>query len=1143
MLKRCFYFSAFTLWGMLFFSGEMVAQRPPWEDPKVFGWGMEKPHATFYVFDSPEAVFQEKALSSANYQLLNGLWRFQWAKNPGLRPRSFYLVGADVSNWNDIPVPANWQLQGYDAPIYTNYKYPFKKRRGKIPGDFNPVGSYIRTFEISKNWVGKRVFLHFGGIGSAALYWLNGKSIGYSEDSKTPVEFEITDELMAGENTLAVQVFRWSDGSYLEDQDFWRLSGIERDVYLYATPKERIRDIRVEAALDTVSFSNGLLKVEIELDFPDFLPSSESLKDWTVLIELVDDDGGEFFGAEKEIEFLRDRESGLNSSGKHIVEGENILRSFFEAEVPQIKAWSGEKPILYNLNIELRHEENPVQSTTQKVGFRNVEIINGQLKVNGQAILLKGVNRHDHDPVTGHVVSREMMKKDIELFKQFNINAVRTSHYPNDPWFYDLCDRYGIYVIDEANIEVHGYGLGTMAVGPSTWKNWQGMYLDRISRMAQRDKNHPSVIIWSMGNEAGTGKNFKAAYRWLKEFDPGRPVMYERAEILHKTRSGSKNRYTDILSNMYLPAEKVVKNYVRKGLLDDRPFIWIEYSHAMGNSSGNIFDDWEIVHQEPGIQGGFIWDWVDQGLEKTDSTGRKYWAYGGDFESEDTPNDHNFCLNGLVNPDRSIHPAIWEVKKAYQNVQFRKDSLNPLRFELYNDHFFSDMDEFSVSWELLLNGEKATRLVHVQEGTHLINWQRETVGGEMIDFKLPPQQSRWIDLSQEIGPVEFSGEYLINFYVQTREKAGMLPKGHIIASDQFVLKTHANAGELNLFQINSPLNIVPAKKISHSNQVDDVEASSELVFTRKNELLTVGGKGFEVQFDLIRGQMISYRFKGRELLLSPPALCFWRPPTDNDYGSMIGQATGKGAGYAGSKRKWLSAGEKAILKKFTILSSSIDSLENYNSRVIEFLHEMKGIKALHGSRYEVYPDGTVEFNGSLQIPPNSDIPRYGMRMAIHPDFKQVRWYGRGPHENYSDRNASAHLGLYQSIVDSMEFQYIRPQENGYRTDTRWLELAEGDSAGNTETDSLPLVMRFFGLNQFDFSALPRPMEAYQGPDPTRKSYLHTIDLKPYDAIFLHLDYGQRGLGGDNSWGAKPHDPYQLNAKTYAYGFLMTVGEK
>lgn len=1063
-------YSAVVLCLLMLFMGALHAQRPAYENPKVYEENRLQPRATYYVYNSVKEALADEQIKSANYLLLNGDWKFQWSAHPDKRSADFYQNDYDVSVWDNIPVPSNWQLHGYGYAIYSNWKYPHKKKAPKIPGDFNPVGSYKRSFTVSGNWMKDKVILHLAGAGSAYYIWINGKYVGYNEGTKTPGEFEITKYVQEGQNDIAIEVYRWSDGSYLEDQDFWRLSGIERDIYLYTTSNTNIADIEVEALLDTVNYTTSLLNLAIAIDQP---KTEQSLQ----------------------IQLIRDDDKVIYQKKLPLTEWDTSLS--IAASFKGLKAWTAETPNLYKLTVDLQQDDKMVQATAIDIGFRTVQIKQGQLLVNGKPILLKGVNRHDHDPLTGHVVSREMMERDIQLFKENNINAVRTSHYPNDPYFYQLCDKYGIYVVDEANIEVHGYGFGTLHVGPTTWKKWQGMYVDRNKRMLERDRNHPSVIIWSMGNEAGMGKNFKATYKWIKAADRTRPVMYERAEVVWGKKKNPKKRYTDILSKMYMPVTKVKSKYVAGGHLEYRPFIWIEYSHAMGNSNGNLYDDWEFVYSHPNIQGGFIWDWVDQGMQLTTDDGTTYWGYGGDLEPEGVRHDNNFCLNGLVNPDRSPHPALQEVKKAYQNVHFKQDSLESFRFQIHNNFFFTDLSNYEIQWQLLQDGL-------------VVN------SGQLDNLDLAPQDSRWIDLTEVINSdlSQSMHEYLINFSVVTSEPAPFLPIGHEIAKDQFVVKGYL------------------------TTVASDAEPSGRLLTVTQEPTagkIVLSAGNVRIEIDSANGTLVQYSVNGTDYLTSPLRTSFWRAPTDNDYGSVMGQARAKAKTPVAKKIAWMTAFEDAEL--INISQQQLD-----HKWLINCQYELTNQPGQLSLSYTVHGDGSVAVTHTIVLKKSTDMPRFGLRTSLPGAYDQIRYYGRGPHENYSDRKASAHLGLYETTTDSLVFNYIRPQENGYHTDTRWLTITNALGSGIKISGVKPGKPHSIS-NTFCFSALPNPYEDYQAEDVGVKERRHVPDIPDRPDTYLHIDYGMRGLAGDNSWGAPPHPPYLLDGTHYSYSFVIEPVQK
>jgi beta-galactosidase len=795
---------------LMVFVATGALQAAEWENAKIFQVNKEPARASFTHFADEKQARLDDPTASPWYLSLNGTWKFNWVSKPDDRPLDFYKDSFDVSQWKEIPVPSDWQLQGYDYPIYTNIIYPFPKNQPYVPHDYNPVGSYKRAFTIPANWAGMQLYLHFGGVNSAMYLWVNGQYVGYSEDSKTPAEFDVTRLVRPGENSVAVQVFRWSDGSYLEDQDFFRLSGIERDVYLFAAPKVRIADFFALANLDA-QYLNGHLKVEAKLK--NHLAAAGN---YQIQVRL-------YAGA---------LESPVFSASRPVtVPASRSASLTFSGTIPKVKQWTAETPNLYDLTLLLL-----VETTGCKVGFRTVEIKNGQLLVNGRAILFKGINRHEHDPVTGHVVSVASMKKDIELLKQFNFNAVRTSHYPNDPLWYKLCDLYGIYLINEANIEAHGYGYSpkeTLGNNP----DYLEAHLYRISNMVERDKNHPSIILWSMGNESGTGINFLAGYKWIKQRDLSRPVHYERAE----KETTIKERHTDVITDMYASIAEV-QRYL--DTMPDRPFFWCEYAHAMGNSTGNFQDLWDFVESNRQHQGGFIWDWVDQGFLKKNAQGRQFWAYGGDFEPAGVHTDLNFCANGLVFPDRSIHPGIWEVKKVYQSIKVRPVDLERCRFEVKNMFDFTSLKDFKIRWEIQGNGKP----IKAGELPALDNQPREARIVRIDDLDLKPQPGV---------------EYFINFYAEALKPTEMVPRGHIVATEQYQLP-------VSLAECQQPVTKVGTLNVQ----------------TLPDQYV-VSGDGWQAAFDRKKENLSGYNFQGESLIKDGLEVNFWRAPIDNDFGNNM----------------------------------------------------------------------------------------------------------------------------------------------------------------------------------------------------------------------------------------------------------------
>lgn len=1029
------------------------SQSREWEDLSVFKINTTEPHAHFELYQSK--VEKEKSTASSLEISLNGIWNFNLYNNPAEAPQDFYNKSFDRSDWTTIPVPADWQFHTEDFPVYTNIEYPYEINPPYMP-EYNPTGCYLHSFLLPNNWDNHEVFLHFAGVNSALYLWVNGQKVGYSEGSKTPVEFNISSYLNKGENQLAVQVIRWSDGTYLEDQDFWRLSGIERDVRLYASPIETsIRDFRVNTKLDN-SYSNGTLEVEVKL--VNFSTKNAKGK---LSFELFD----------------QNESIGKSLKPFNIKKGKKLSLTTSLSK-QNIKLWSAETPHLYTLWIRVfdkRGEET--HAIKQAVGFRDVKIGNGQLLVNGQPVLFKGVNRHEHDEWTGHVISKESMLKDIQIMKSNNINAVRTSHYPNDPYWYELCNKYGIYVIDEANIETHGFHY-EKADTPAYKPEFEAMHLDRIERMVKRDKNQPSVICWSLGNEAGDGPTFVKGYNWIKAYDPTRPVMYERTSEHPYFKDNNieikLEPHTDFLSWMYAPMEMIKNDYL--GKFPNRPFIWCEYSHAMGNSSGNIADLWDFVRSERQLQGGFIWDFVDQGLAAIDEDGRKYWKFGGDFAPDRYHTDNNFCLNGILNSDRTPHPALAEVKYVYQNAHAQWTDETKKTVALFNENFFSSLDAYNLKWVLLKNGAE--------------------VASYLQQLDIAPQQTKSVPLqfNTELDP---NADYHVNLYGILREDALLRSAGHIDFSEQLVLQ--------------EALGYQPIEQLQPI-----------LVEDEKNHLnISIGI--LNCSFDKSTGGLTSLTVSGTQLMLKSPKPHYWRAPIDNDYGNKMHNRL----------KAWKQASENQKLISFEHKKTEAGYL-------IETIHELDAVNSKARMQYLVQADGSIKVTNSFDYGGGFDkmeMPRFGLNMQLSDALNRVSWYGRGPHENYIDRKAAAFMGNYEATVADMKFEYGRPQENGYRTETKRLQLTNNEGVG----------LAFIGLPEFSFAVHNNTSDDYDDGDwknTKRKDAngnslnSHLNNIKPKALLNLNIDYRQMGVGGDNSWGAKPHDKYLIWPKDYSYSFII-----
>ncbi len=1019
----------------------LVAQQisvPDWENPALTSFNTLKPHVTYVPYDSELKAVKNIPAESAFYSLLNGKWQFKLSDNYSGVPEGFFQPGYDASAWALIDVPSTWEVQGYSYPIYTNSSYEFSPDNPyppHVPAEYNPVGTYRTEITIPESFRNKRVFIHFGAVKSFFYIWINGHYTGFSKDSKTPAEFDLTPYLKAGSNTLALEVFRWNDGSYLECQDMWRMSGINRDVFLYAMPQTYMRDFFTRGNLSD-NYTRGKLETDILFN----KLSAQDAESHKLRINLYE----------------------KNNTGKPVFSetltldqavGKDSLH--FEKSIPLVKKWTAETPDLYILTITLLDEDgNCTESLSNRIGFRSSEIKNGLLLINGVAVKLKGVNRHEHDPIKGHVISREMMLLDVKMMKQNNINAVRTCHYPDDPYWYELCDEYGLYVIDEANIESHGmgYDAGRTLGNNPLWKN---AHIDRTRRMLERDKNHPSVIIWSLGNEAGNGCNFQATYKWIKTRDSSRPVQYERAGMEWNT---------DIYCPMYESVEGLLKYASKK---QERPLIQCEYAHAMGNSTGNLIDYWEAIESHEQLQGGFIWDWVDQGLQKFDSTGRKYWAFGGDFGPKDVPSDGNFNCNGLVFADRTPHPGLSEVKKVYQYVKFTAVDLKKLSFRMTNKYAFTDLKNTELLWEITENGVKIS-------------------SGKGSTAGMYPGNSRDYTFSWKATTSKPGRIYYLNVYLLTTDERPLLGKGHILASEQFDL----------------PFTIARAES--------DASVFPSLSATESGKDISVNGKAFSVIFSKTSGTISSFTYEGHQLMEQGPLPNFRRAPLDNDVGNKM----------FGMCKPWYDASEKRLVQ-----SVVLDKTDEKAIRIIVSFGFTDARSELV-STYTFTGRGDILVENSLKAGENLPwIPRLGMNMKLTGSLRQVDWFGRGPFENYQDRKTAAFVGTYHSTTGGMYVPYVRPQENGYRTDVKWVAVSDGKTVG----------IYFEGTPNLGFSALPYTYDDMKGFEHTGK---HGSLLTEQAFTDLNLDYMQCGVGGNDSWGSWPMEKYLIPARDYTWQYRI-----
>lgn len=945
-------------------------------------------------------------------------------------------------------MPSNWERHGYSYPIYVNVPYPFEPDQPNVPHDNNPVGSYERSFDLPEAWQARDIFIQFGGVSSAFHLWINGQHVGYSEGSKTPSEFNITEFVRPGENTVSVEVYRWSTGSYLEDQDFWSLSGIQRDVFLTSRPKVRIRDYFAKGDLIN-DYKDGELNLEIDIAGQSAGHSVEAtLKDGS--------------------EIVWSGEVSLDGGKASILQ-----------PIDSPRLWSAEDPNLYTLVLALKDGAgNTQEALAQRIGFRKVEIVNGRLLFNGKHLLIKGTNLHEHNDVTGHVLDEETMLKDIKLLKQANFNAVRTSHYPFPERWYELADEHGLYLVDEANIESHGYGYDhdkTLGNKPE----WMDHHLDRTRRMVERDKNFTSIIIWSLGNEAGDGVNLGATYNWIKSRDLSRPVQYETEGDLKEVGE----RHSDFHSSMYWRAwdlEKYAETH------NDRPMILIEYSHSMGNSTGNLQEYWAVIERHDILQGGFIWDWVDQGLLEHDEDGTPYWTYGGDYGPPGVPSSGNFNFNGVVFPDRRIQPAYWELKKVYQYVDFEQADLERGLIRIKNNYDFWSLDGFDLDWEITADG---------------ITIDKGIVSG----LRTEPDTSEIVSLGYRLPMAEAGVEYHLNLSLRSTVARGIVDRWHIYATEQFSLPLHEEA-----------LTLVPMQGGVSTNDI-----GPDVIFT---------GGDFSVTINKDSGHLTSFVSNGREIMSAPLVPNFWRAPTDNDFGNYM--------------IEWAKIWTRAGIDTKT-LSAEVQKASDHM-----IVHVQKKVQDDDGNQiaklnltYRVYAsaDVLVEFDFT-RAEGTAIPPRIGMNMELPEEYDDLTWFGRGPFENYNDRATAAYFGHYKSKVADQYVPYMRPQENGYKTEVRWLTLTNESGQGILVQASDQIGMSALHLRQQDL--VPPVKIAITSEDGAEarenieRVNVHVSDVKPRDLVSLNLDYGQMGVGGDDSWGKRTWQKYSLNAKTYSYSFRL-----
>jgi len=1030
-----------------------TAKVEEWRNPEIFRINKEPARSFFYSFNNKGALKEDTPWQQSNHQLLNGNWKFNWVDHPSKRVIDFYKTNFDDKKWGRFPVPANWEINGFGIPFY--HSHACFDNELLLPTQdiaYNPVGSYRKIFNVPTKWDGQQVFVHFGAVKSAFYLWVNGKKVGYSQDSKTDAAFDITAYIKQGENLLALEVYRYSDGSYFECQDMWRLSGIERDVYLYTTPKIAVRDFHAYTTLDE-TYRHGILTFDADIDNRSQLDGQTQ----TLKVDVLDENNN----------VILSRVMPVNAIS--VQDKTNVT---FSAKVNSPKLWSAEQPNLYDIRLTLLNErKQATQYISRKIGFRSTEYKEGNFLVNGQAVLFKGVNRHEHDPKTGHVISRESMLEDVKLMKAFNINAVRMSHYPNDPYMYDLADKYGLYVMDEANTESHGLGASNQGGSYDAQRHivnnplWKAAYIDRISNMYERSKNNPSVVIRSLGNESGDGPNLEATYDWLKAQEAS-PVISEQAQL---------RRHTDAYGQMYAPLSDIIRYAETQH--DERPVILIEYEHAMGNSLGNFKEYWDAFEKYDVLQGGFIWDWVDQTIDKVAADGTIFQAYGGDLEPEGTPNSDSFCANGLVFADRTPYPYLWEVKKVQQNIAIEAQDITSGRLSIRNKFYFRDLGNYQLNWSVLKNGEV------IEQGS----------AGD-LSAQAGESEIKSLLFNTKFNP---ENEYFLNINIITKSKEGLLEKGHIVAQEQLAFP--------------------------HKIKSSVVATKAPLLIDTLKDKTTFSGKSFSISIDNNSGLISSINYHDKELLKSSSHPEFWRAPVYNDL--EIGS-------YEKKLSVWQHLGRQTKLTTMKVKRISA----SYAQVDVELA--LDAIDSRYFLTYHLYSSGEVKVDNWFYAAPHKkfgELPRIGNLFELNTRYDNIEYYGRGPHENYDDRKASAFIGLYRTTVDDLYIPYVRPSENGYRTDVRHVSFIDKQGHGITFSGVNNRVQKRKGV--IGFGAQFYATDDYDASknDHVRRNH-HPFELRKKDRVFVNIDHRQRGVGGTDSWGAEPLPNYILPWLDYRFSF-------
>ena len=1014
-------------------SGALAQSESRWQNVNINQQNREPRRANFFAFENLEKAQSFDKKKSANYLSMEGMWKFNFVKDHNKRPANFFALKYDDSQWKDFPVPGLFELNGYGDATYKNIGYAWATQFDPNPPYIselnNYTGSYRRTFELPKDWKGKDVYFHVGSATSNLTLWVNGKYVGYSEDSKVAAEFNISKYLKPGKNLIAMQVMRWCDGSYFEDQDFWRFTGIAREVYLYARPKLHAADIRLNAALEN-NYQDGVLNYKVSL--------KGGKTD--VAITLCDKDG-------KQI---------AQATG-----AQGVIK------VPKVNAWTAETPYLYKAYITLKNKQGAAEVIPQKVGFRNVEIKNAQLLVNGQPVLVKGADRHEMDPDGGYVVSLERMIQDIKIMKQLNINAVRTSHYPCDPRWYDLCDEYGIYITAEANLESHGMGYEEKSL--AKFPEYIVPHIERNEGNVKPLINHPSVIVWSLGNESGYGVNFEKAYDWVKACDTTRPAQYER---------GGYDSKTDIYCPMYIGYEES-ESYCKSN--GTKPYIQCEYAHAMGNSEGGFKEYWDLIRKYPKYQGGYIWDFVDQGLrDKSPITGKEIFTYGGDY-GRYPASDYNFNCNGIIAPNRRLNPHAYEIQYVLQNVWIKDFDAENGSFNVYNENFFKNIDDLSLTATLFANGVKLTTIA-IPETKGIAPQATKLVKSEALKSAIEKAEAE-----------HATEEITINFAFASDGSQPLVDKGQVMARQQIVL----NGYEFD--KVDAPANT--------GSKIEVEETNSYVKVSAERMSVTIGKKTGMIDYLDVDGEPM---LKFRESMIPE----FWRAPTDNDYGASLQK----------KMRVWKNP--QMNLKSF-------DKSESKDSVVLTANFEMPEVKAELMLRYRINAAGEVAVTEKMTTDKEAkvaDLFRYGMQLQMPASFSKLEYYGRGPEENYIDRHSSAFIGKYEANVKDEYYPYVRPQESGNHTDIRYFSIFNPTTGKG---------ITFEGYAPMECSAIPYLVEDLDaGIEKEHAWGQHSGDLVEKGLVQLHIQQRQFGLGCIDSWGASPMEKYRMHYQDRCFSFVI-----